>query len=603
MAPVIGRRLRRGAVTTAVAAAAVAALAASGAPGAVGIPRDERAAGAADTPPPSGDSATGNSPYYTDLPPLQSPVPPTGAPPNGGDKEAEAGLPATVLDAYKKAESELAGAKPGCHLPWQLLAAIGKVESGQARGGRVDANGTTLTPILGPVLNGDGFAKITDTDNGAYDGDTTHDRAVGPMQFIPSTWATSGRDGNNDGKKDPNNIYDAALAAGYYLCANDRDLAVETDLHQAILSYNRSTEYLNTVLSWLEYYRKGTHEVPDGKGVLPDDRSSDTRFPSTGTSPNSKHPGSSSQKPNPGNKNPGGKNPGDKNPGKGDGGSTKPKPPGDGGTEKPGPSPSDRVDALANAGTGDLVAKTGDAFTERVAVRAEAKSGAFVAKAKVKFTVVGDTDARFEGGAKSATVTTGITGKATAPVLEAGQKSGDFVVRATVVGRSLPGVDFEAQVVARQADALARTSDKELTCEAGKEFADQVEVKATYKGKAADGVATTATLVKSATDATVNDKGPYFKGADGKPVRTLKGLKTDANGVLKLPKLYADDAAGTYLLRITTPGGGALTVELKVSAAEPDATPSPSASSSASPSPSASPSTSTSASGSPSQSS
>ncbi|MGW2230128.1 lytic transglycosylase domain-containing protein [Streptomyces formicae] len=595
MAPVIGRRLRRGAVTTAVAAAAVAALAASGAPGATGVPRDERAAGAADTPPPVGDSATGNSPYYTDLPPLQSPVPPTGAPPNGGDKEAEAGLPATVLDAYKKAESELADARPGCNLPWQLLAAIGKVESGQARGGRVDANGTTLTPILGPVLNGNGFAKITDTDNGAYDGDTTHDRAVGPMQFIPSTWATSGKDGNNDGEKDPNNIYDAALAAGYYLCANDRDLAVEADLHKAILSYNRSTEYLNTVLSWLEYYRKGTHEVPDGKGVLPDDRS-DTRFPSNGSGPGAKHPGTAAKKPttkpNTGGKTPGDKSPGGKTPGKGDGGSTKPTPPGDGGSQKPGPSPAERVDVLANAGTGDLVAKTGDAFTERVAVRAEAKSGAFVAKVKVKFTVVGDTDARFEGGAKSATATTGITGKATAPVLEAGQKSGEFVVRATVVGRSLPGVDFDAEVAARQADALARTSDKALTCEAGKEFADRVEVKATYKGKVADGVATTATLVKSATDATVNDKGPYFKDADGKPVRTLKGLKTDANGVLKLPKMYADDAAGTYLLRVATAGGGTLTVELKVTAAEPDATPSPSTSSSASPTTSPSASTS-----------
>ncbi|MEU7580554.1 lytic transglycosylase [Streptomyces sp. NPDC041068] len=596
MAPVFGRRLRRGAVTTAVAAAAVAALAASQAPGVTNAPRDERAADSSDSTPPPGDSATGNSPYYTDLPPLQSPVPPTGAAPNGGDKEAEAGLPATVLDAYKKAETALATDKPGCNLPWQLLAAIGKVESGQARGGRVDANGTTLTPILGPVLNGKGFAKITDTDGGAYDGDSTHDRAVGPMQFIPSTWDSWGQDGNNDGEKDPNNIYDAALAAGRYLCAGDRDLSVEADLHKAILSYNRSTEYLNTVLSWLEYYRKGTHEVPDGRGVLPDDRS-DSRVPGVGPTPGnsgspSPNPGGSGSKPGP---NKPGPNKPDK-PGDGGGSTKPPEKPGDGGSETPDPTPSpaERVAHLENAGTGTLTATAGDAFAERVEVRTESKSGASVAKVKVKFAIVGDTDARFEGGERSATVTTGATGKATAPKIDAGEKAGKFTVRATVVGRSLPGLDFAAEVTARQADALARTGDKDLVCEAGKEFADRVEVKATYKGKAAGNVEATATMIKSATDATEGDKGPYFKDADGKPVRTLKGLKTDANGVLKLPKMYADDAAGTYLLRIATVGGGTLTVELKVTAAEPDTTPSPTDSSSASPS--ASPSTSASAS-------
>lgn len=562
MAAVFGRRLRRGAVTTAVAAAAVAALAASQAPGVTDVPRDERAGASGATPPPE-DSATGNSPYYTDLPPLKTPVPPTGAP-NGGDKETEAGLPATVLDAYKKAEASLGTSKPGCNLPWELLAAIGKVESGQASGGRVDANGTTLTAILGPVLNGNGFAKITDTDNGAYDDDTTHDRAVGPMQFIPSTWATWAQDGNADGKKDPNNIYDAALAAGSYLCANDRDLSVDADLRQAILSYNRSTDYLNTVLSWLEYYRKGTHEVPDGTGVLPDDRS-DSNGPGTSPSPSPTPPASGSPSPKPSDPSKPSKPSDPSKPG--GGGSTTP-PPSGGGSESPdpGPSPTDRVARLENAGTGKLSATAGDAFAERVEVRAESTSGSGVAKAKVKFAIVGGTDARFPGGATSATVTTSASGKATAPVLKAGEKSGEFTVRATVVGRSLPGLDYTATATARRADALARTSDKALTCAPGGEFADQVEVKATYKGEAADRVAATATMIKSATDATANDKGPYFKGADGKPVRTLKALKTDANGLLKLPKMYADDAAGTYLLRITTAGGATLTVELKVAA-------------------------------------
>jgi membrane-bound lytic murein transglycosylase B len=37
-------------------------------------------------------------------------------------------------------------------------------------------------------------------------------------QFVPATWRQLGRDGNGDGIKDPNNMWDATLAAGGYLC-------------------------------------------------------------------------------------------------------------------------------------------------------------------------------------------------------------------------------------------------------------------------------------------------------------------------------------------------------------------------------------------------
>ncbi|EPH45294.1 hypothetical protein STRAU_1632 [Streptomyces aurantiacus JA 4570] len=151
-------------------------------------------------------------------------------------------------------------------------------------------------------------------------------------------------------------------------------------------------------------------------------------------------------------------------------------------------------------------------------------------------------------------------------MLQAGEETGEFTVRARVVDRSLTAVEVPATVTARRADAVVRTGDKALVCAPGKEFADQVEVKATYKGRSAPGVAATATMIKSAQDGTANDKGPYFKDADGEPVRTLKGLKTDENGKLLLPKMYADDTAGTYLLRIVTNGGATLTVELKVAA-------------------------------------
>ncbi|MFG3136903.1 lytic transglycosylase domain-containing protein [Streptomyces sp. NPDC048211] len=276
--------MRRGIGGTAAAVAAMAALTASQAPGLVTHEETRKQKTEAEevkwSQVPNDDS------YHTELPPLKSPEPPrTGVKRSKAAVQswAEAGIPSTVLAAYRKAESSLRRSDPGCRLPWQLLAAIGKVESGHAGGGRVDAHGTTLSPILGPVLNGAGFANIPDTDGGGYDGDKTFDRAVGPMQFIPSTWAHWARDGNGDGRSDPGNVYDASLAAGAYLCAGPRDLSVRADLDRAILSYNHSDTYLRTVLSWLAFYRNGIHVVPDGKGPVP-------RSPGAGSPDEPKHP-------------------------------------------------------------------------------------------------------------------------------------------------------------------------------------------------------------------------------------------------------------------------------------------------------------------------
>ena len=164
MAAVFGRRLRRGVTTAAVAAAAVAALSASQAPG-VGTPAaPDSGASAADRSDGTPPNAATDPDYYTTLPDLDSPTDdPTSSPGTGGGKDGkDSGIPATVLDAYKKAAAEIATSKPGCHLDWQLLAAIGQVESGQANGGDVDENGTTIHAIKGPPLDGNGFAKITD---------------------------------------------------------------------------------------------------------------------------------------------------------------------------------------------------------------------------------------------------------------------------------------------------------------------------------------------------------------------------------------------------------------------------------------------------------
>ncbi|WP_199826709.1 lytic murein transglycosylase, partial [Streptomyces sp. WM4235] len=286
-----GRGPRKGAAAAVISALVIAAVSASQGP-AVGS-EDRVSAADATTTRPGGtatpNDAGGDSSYYTELPPLISPEPPalllpaqdapTASPRPApttevprtepvalGDGEGVRGIPASVLAAYRLAEAEVARTDPGCGLRRELLAAIGKVESGHARGGRVDPAGTTLRPILGPVLDGNGFANISDTDGGAHDGDARYDRAVGPMQFIPSTWAAWGQDADGDGRRNPNNVHDAALAAGRYLCAGNRDLRVGADLDRAVLSYNNSGEYLRTVRSWFTYYLKGTHEVPDGSG-------------------------------------------------------------------------------------------------------------------------------------------------------------------------------------------------------------------------------------------------------------------------------------------------------------------------------------------------
>ncbi|MEU9758366.1 lytic murein transglycosylase [Streptomyces sp. NPDC001834] len=562
MAAQFGRRLRKGATTTAVAAVAVAALSASGAPGTplADASGDAQATGAA--PQPDEGAATGNSPYYTELPPLNTPHKPgttTESPLTGGGSQS--GIPASVLAAYKKAEGTVADSDAACRLPWQLLAAIGKVESGHARGGRVDAEGTTFAPILGPVLDGRGFALIKDTDNGAYDGDATHDRAVGPMQFIPSTWATWGQDGNGDGRKDPNNVYDAALAAARYLCAGSRDLAVAADLDRAVLSYNHSDVYLRTVRSWFAYYKRGTHEIPDGSGtVLPDlgaGTGSDSATDPGTTGPSPTPPGKTGPKP--------GSKPKPKPP------SSKPgtdpsKPGGPTPTPTPTPKPPRTLARVENAGTGPLTATAGSAFAERIKVRAVDTLGGPMAGVSVTFTVTGDTDAVFAGGKPEVTVSTKADGTVTAPVLKAGERTGQFRVRAVASGRALPGVGYTATVTARQADEITRIGDKALVAAPGTEFADTVEIEATYKDAIAAGVAVTATLIDDEAEPSENDKGPYFKGENNEAVRTLTGLRTGADGRLELPRLYADGTTGTFKLRLTTEGGATLVIDLVIEA-------------------------------------
>ncbi|MGW6375868.1 lytic transglycosylase domain-containing protein [Rhodococcus sp. NPDC055112] len=219
---------------------------------------------------------------YTPPPPVQFELPPALAPRLSPMPAAitvsELGIPELVLGAYRMAESTMAAEAPDCGVTWHLLAGIGRIESGHAGGGRTDAAGTTVTPILGPVLNGHlaGNQVITDTDGGALDGDKKHDRAVGPMQFIPSTWARYAADGNGDGTTDPNNVFDASLAAARYLCSGGLNLRDSAQEVRAVLRYNNSMAYAANVLAWSAAYAGGGTPAP---GSIPDVRPEPTAPP------------------------------------------------------------------------------------------------------------------------------------------------------------------------------------------------------------------------------------------------------------------------------------------------------------------------------------
>jgi hypothetical protein len=178
------------------------------------------------------------------------------------------GIPAVALTAYQRAATVIDAADHTCHLPWELVGAIGRVESdhGRVDGNVLTAKGVARPGIFGPALNGkNGTTLIKDTDAGQYDGDARFDRAVGPMQFIPSTWAIVGVDADNDGQRNPQDIYDAALGSAVYLCSGSDDLSTEAGQRSAVFRYNHSARYVDLVLAIEHAYLAGDYSaVPNG---------------------------------------------------------------------------------------------------------------------------------------------------------------------------------------------------------------------------------------------------------------------------------------------------------------------------------------------------
>jgi membrane-bound lytic murein transglycosylase B len=228
----------------------------------------------------SADSTTGRLPDGTEMPtqaveaPASLTAPGTltrGAPGNSAhviSTASASGIPAVALAAYERAQTVINAADPSCRMPWQLVAAIGRVESdhGRAGGNSLSAKGIATPGIYGLPLNGrHGTTLIRDTDAGTYDHDTRYDRAVGPMQFIPSTWAIVGVDADNDGQRNPQDIYDAALASAVYLCSGPDDLSTDSGQRSAVFRYNHSQQYVDLVLAIMHAYMNGEFtSVPNG---------------------------------------------------------------------------------------------------------------------------------------------------------------------------------------------------------------------------------------------------------------------------------------------------------------------------------------------------
>jgi membrane-bound lytic murein transglycosylase B len=178
------------------------------------------------------------------------------------------GIPSAALSAYQRAAQIINAADKGCHVPWELIAAIGRVESDHGRyGGNVLSNeGVSQPGIYGIALNGkNGTQAIQDTDGGVLDKDTVYDRAVGAMQFIPGTWSVVKVDADGDGKRNPQDIDDSSLATAVYLCSGNDDLGTRKGQEAGVFRYNHSKSYVDLVLRIMAAYQSGDYTaVPTG---------------------------------------------------------------------------------------------------------------------------------------------------------------------------------------------------------------------------------------------------------------------------------------------------------------------------------------------------
>lgn len=172
-----------------------------------------------------------------------------------------AGLPPRALAAYQLADSWCPG------LRWQLVAAIGQIESGHGTygGAVVDADSGEATPrIFGPPLDGTNGTQRLPVGEwiGWWGLPGPWEQAVGPMQFRAPTFNRWAVDADGDGEANPHDIDDAAVTAANFLCQGQDGSIV--DERAAGLRYNASASYADDVLALADELANASLVVGDG---------------------------------------------------------------------------------------------------------------------------------------------------------------------------------------------------------------------------------------------------------------------------------------------------------------------------------------------------
>jgi hypothetical protein len=240
-----------------------ASLVSSGTPAVAANSRDGKLPGGTDVP-----AEAIEAPASVPVPGVIAPAVPQGSADSVVSGASSNGIPAPALAAYQRGAQIIDAADKSCNIPWELIAAIGRVESDHGRygGNTLTEDGVSKPGIYGISLNGkNGTQAINDTDGGQLDKDPVFDRAVGPMQFIPSTWQVVKVDADGDGVRNPQDIDDASLATAVYLCSGTDNLSNRKGQESAIYRYNHSQDYVNLVLRIMEAYSSGDYTaVPSG---------------------------------------------------------------------------------------------------------------------------------------------------------------------------------------------------------------------------------------------------------------------------------------------------------------------------------------------------
>lgn len=173
-------------------------------------------------------------------------------------------VPVVAMQAYGYAQIVMERTRPGCHLSWTTLAAIGQVEStqGQSGGAELLESGRSVPAIAGPLLDGKGGRpEVKDTDAGAFDGDSRFDRAMGPLHLMPTIWRAQAIDADDDGILDPYDLDDAALALARLLCSGTQDLSNATGWNTAVGRFHGGTTYARSIFTIANDYGLRTRNI------------------------------------------------------------------------------------------------------------------------------------------------------------------------------------------------------------------------------------------------------------------------------------------------------------------------------------------------------